>query len=346
MNDLTQTGFDYGVLPVDSADQLRTWKIEIAAFTDTVESSLVQIGLRFQKAQDELSRQGVKGEGFVAWIESETKYSCSSAYNLINVAEKFKDKPFPKFGKSVLYALAAPSTPETVIQQAIEKAESGEKVTVDWVKERKQIEAQLESERLRREAAERALHQSSVDSMAARQKINELSEQIDLLKNTETPEPEIKEVIKEVEKPVIPPEFSSLEEAIAAKQTEIHRLKAETANWEQKRDSLMAHNRTAYEALQHLKTEKEELELLLSQHKAAEREMIEHRRLTDSVVHFCANLVADLRCLEHAPNKDQYSRWLQAVSILKDSAAAIEIHLAELGQPQPLALEGELLEAA
>ena len=191
MSDLTQTGFDYAVLPVDSADQLRTWKIEIAAFTDTVESSLVQIGLRFQKAQDELSRQGVKGEGFVAWIESETKYSCSSAYNLINVAEKFKDKPFPKFGKSVLYALSAPSTPETVIQQAIEKAESGEKVTVDWVKERKQIESQLESERLRREAAEKALHETGAESLAARKKVSELETQIDLLKNAEPPKPKV-----------------------------------------------------------------------------------------------------------------------------------------------------------
>lgn len=102
MSDLIQAGFDYAALPVESADQLRTWKIEIAAFTDTVESSLVQIGLRFQKAQDELNRQGVKGEGFSAWVESETKYSRSSAYSLINVADKFKDKPLPKFGRSVL----------------------------------------------------------------------------------------------------------------------------------------------------------------------------------------------------------------------------------------------------
>lgn len=58
-----QTGFDYAALPVDSAAQLRTWKIEIAAFTDTVESSLVQIGIRFQKAQD--NQQVLKEKGLL-----------------------------------------------------------------------------------------------------------------------------------------------------------------------------------------------------------------------------------------------------------------------------------------
>lgn len=158
MNDMIQTGFDYAALPVESADQLRTWKIEIAAFTDTVESSLVQIGLRFQKAQEELSRQGIKGDGFVAWIEAETKYSCSSAYRLIDVATKFKDKPFPNLGKSVLYALSAPSTPESVIDKAIEKAESGEKVTVADVKDWKAEEEQWKKTV--------AFHKKKAESMA------------------------------------------------------------------------------------------------------------------------------------------------------------------------------------
>ena len=135
MNDMTQTGFDYAAMPVESVDRLKTWKTEIAAFTDTVESSLVQIGLRFQKAQDELNRQGVKGEGFAVWVKNETVYSLSNAYELINVADKFKDQPLPKFGRSVLYALAAPSTPESVVEQAIAKTESGGKVTVADVKD-------------------------------------------------------------------------------------------------------------------------------------------------------------------------------------------------------------------
>ena len=37
---------------------------------------------------------------------------------------------FISFKPSVLYALAAPSTPESVIDQAVAKAESGDKVTV------------------------------------------------------------------------------------------------------------------------------------------------------------------------------------------------------------------------
>lgn len=52
------------------------------------------------------------------------------------------------FKPSVIYALAAPSTPDSVIQQAIEKAESGEKVTVADVKDWK---ADYEAERQARE---------------------------------------------------------------------------------------------------------------------------------------------------------------------------------------------------
>lgn len=206
MNELTQTSFDYSALSVGSADRLKTLKVEISAFTDTVEASLVQIGLRFQKAQDELSQQGIKGDGFVSWIESETKYSRSSAYNLINVASRFKDKPFPNFGKSVIYALAAPSTPESVVAQAIEKAESGEKVTIAEVKEWKE-----RAEEFRQESNDR------------RKKIRDLEHQVDLLK---AEQPEAKVIEKVIEKEVIPPDYQQTKETLATLQAE-HAKQAE-----------------------------------------------------------------------------------------------------------------------
>ena len=236
MSGLIQIGFDYAALPVDSADQLRTWKIEIAAFTDTVESSLVQIGLRFQKAQDELSRQGIKGDGFVAWIESETKYSCSSAYNLINVSTRFKDKPFPNFGKSVLYALSAPLTPEAVIDKAVAKAESGEKVTVADVKDWKALEAELEAEKRRnmewrdqwkekRDLAEKALGDlAAVADEKGRLQLHvaALERRIDAFDKEPKPEPE------KVEVP--PADYESIKDKAAKAEKELKALKKEQAN--------------------------------------------------------------------------------------------------------------------
>ena len=53
-----------------------------------------------------------------------------AAQRFMAVSVRFSEKPqFAVFRPSVLYALAAPSTPESVIDKAVAKAESGEKVS-------------------------------------------------------------------------------------------------------------------------------------------------------------------------------------------------------------------------
>lgn len=54
------------------------------------------------------------------------------ANNFMQVATRFGGgmSDYLTFKPTVLYALAAPSTPDSVIEKAIEQAESGEKVTV------------------------------------------------------------------------------------------------------------------------------------------------------------------------------------------------------------------------
>ena len=72
-----------------------------------------------------------------------------TAQNFMSVFDRFgKNGNFPYLNlkPSILYALAAPSTPDSVVQQAIEKAESGEKVTVADVKDWK---ADYEAERIK-----------------------------------------------------------------------------------------------------------------------------------------------------------------------------------------------------
>lgn len=53
-----------------------------------------------------------------------------AAQRFMAVASRFGEIPqFAVFKPSVLYALASPSTPDSVVEKAIEKAESGESVT-------------------------------------------------------------------------------------------------------------------------------------------------------------------------------------------------------------------------
>ena len=112
---------------------------------------------------------------FLPWIAAEFEMSEDTAQNFLRVYERFGEKPNNSvftFKPTVLYALSAPSTPDSVVQQAIEKAETGEKVTVVDVKDWKAAldAATQRCEGFRQESNERRL------------KIRDLETQIDLLK--------------------------------------------------------------------------------------------------------------------------------------------------------------------
>jgi hypothetical protein len=53
-----------------------------------------------------------------------------SARRFMQVAERFKSNTMLDLQPTVLYALAAPSTPDEVVDEALERSEAGEKVTV------------------------------------------------------------------------------------------------------------------------------------------------------------------------------------------------------------------------
>jgi hypothetical protein len=71
--------------------------------------------------------------GFGGWVETRLSYSRSTAYNLLNVHERFGgennlSKCLDTFPRSVLYRLAAPSTPQEAVDEIVERAEAGEPV--------------------------------------------------------------------------------------------------------------------------------------------------------------------------------------------------------------------------
>lgn len=69
---------------------------------------------------------------FNLWLKTEFQWSRSTAYNYINIFESFGS--CPNFGQldiaiSALYLLAAPSTPETAREEALERAVEGETIS-------------------------------------------------------------------------------------------------------------------------------------------------------------------------------------------------------------------------
>lgn len=100
----------------------------------------------------------------------------TAAYEMIHIATRFGGENEVRidalhFSQTVLARLSAPSTPDAIIEKAIEKAESGAKVTVADVKDWK---AELD-------AATQRCEEFKQESNERRKTIRTLEEQIDLL---------------------------------------------------------------------------------------------------------------------------------------------------------------------
>ncbi|WP_169247993.1 DUF3102 domain-containing protein [Candidatus Competibacter phosphatis] len=163
-----QAGFDYEVLPVEIAVKSRAAAERIKLRLKRTVEDIIEIGRELMAIKAELPH----GQ-FLPWIAAEFEMSRQTADNFTSVYERFGNGKLPIFSSfkpSILYALSAPSTPESVIDRAIEKAETGDKVTVADVKQWKEAAqaASQRAEEFRQESNER------------RKTIRELETQIDL----------------------------------------------------------------------------------------------------------------------------------------------------------------------
>lgn len=82
-------------------------------------------------------RNLLKPRCFKVWLESEFRWSRPTAYNYINVYKAFPSgltiRHLP-IDPTALYRLAAPSTPESARLEAVERADSGERITLKAAK--------------------------------------------------------------------------------------------------------------------------------------------------------------------------------------------------------------------
>lgn len=134
MNDLTPTHADYSALgiPQETAARLEDCASRIEAGAKLTGEGILQIGAALNEARAEFGDNdrafGQWRKARLPWLEPDT------ALNFQRVAERFSIDPrkisaVSRMSRSVLYALAAPSTPDTVVDQAMDLAETGERYT-------------------------------------------------------------------------------------------------------------------------------------------------------------------------------------------------------------------------
>jgi hypothetical protein len=119
--------FDYGQLDGETRIVVQQRASEIKSLVRATAENIAQIGEKLTEVRARLHNGGFNG-----WLESEFGWSRRTAYNFIAVYEKFRDRAnFAQLdiATSALYLLAAQSTPDEAVNEALGRAESGERIT-------------------------------------------------------------------------------------------------------------------------------------------------------------------------------------------------------------------------
>lgn len=118
--------FQYDGLDVETREFVYAHTVRIRGLMQRSAEDIVAIGISLQEVKECLPH----GQ-FGAWLEAEFAMSDRMARHFMLVAERFKTENFSdlSIAPSALYLLAAPSTPDEAIDEALERAEQGEVIT-------------------------------------------------------------------------------------------------------------------------------------------------------------------------------------------------------------------------
>ena len=324
MSELTQVGFDYAALPVDLSVSLR---IHADRYVAVRNRAAYEMGKEIYEAQQELASHDKTQGQFGAWVESlgisrHTGYDLITLYQGIgsDVVKLFDNK---KLSQTVSVMLLR--SPEAVIDKAVAKVESGEKVTVADVKDWKALEAELEIERQARliaqedkEILQRRNSEWADQSNEQRKRIKELVQKVDLFESQPKPEPVIVETV--VEK--IPDDYESVKRQAAELTTQTEALQKQLADLQKQQSKLVNDQVKAklqgYQSeLDKLEEQKRTIEGIVDRKKAyldsldsEVKRIAVHRDVIEEVRLKLINLAAFLEDLDPMHDPDTIRRWL------------------------------------
>lgn len=117
--------FDYNAIDEIARDDVRDAAVRIKVRMARTAADIIDIG------KDLIAVKSALGHGhFLSWIEAEFGMTDRTARRMISAAQRFdKSDTMSNFDASALYALAAPSTPDKVVAEVVERTEAGEKFT-------------------------------------------------------------------------------------------------------------------------------------------------------------------------------------------------------------------------
>lgn len=126
-----EQGFDYTTLSPKTQTVVQQYVKQIKSLMRRTAQDIIDIGQKLLEAKEHL------GHGrFEAWLRAEFNWGQWTARKFMQVTRQFKSVNFTglSIDASALYLLAAPSTPEGVRQEALERAGQGEAITHAKVK--------------------------------------------------------------------------------------------------------------------------------------------------------------------------------------------------------------------
>jgi hypothetical protein len=138
--------FDYHALSDDVAIETRDAAVRVKTRMSRTAQDIIEIGKDLAAVKEKI------GHGnWLPWLDAEFGMGDSTARRLMRVANKFggKSVSLTDFTKEALYELAAPSTPDEVVDAAVAKIAAGGTVTVDDVRKLK-AEIKAAKERAKR----------------------------------------------------------------------------------------------------------------------------------------------------------------------------------------------------
>jgi hypothetical protein len=118
--------FDYEVLDTETRIVVQQRTTEIKALMKRAATDIIEIGQKLTEVKGRL------GHGhFGGWLRAEFDWTPRTAQQFMLVAETFKNENFSllEVAPSALYLLAAPSTPDSARQEALDRASEGEPIT-------------------------------------------------------------------------------------------------------------------------------------------------------------------------------------------------------------------------
>jgi len=355
MNDMIQTGFDYAALPVSlvksDIEYLEHCAFEVELGAKITSEGVLRMGKALNLARakfgDNDKAFGRWRNGRFPWLDPQKALVCQQAHQRFGSESLLQDNlGVEKLSPTVLYVLAAPSTPDAVIDKALEKAESGEKVTVADVKDWK---AELETEKQRTE-------EFRIESNERRKKIREMEEQIDLLTTRdrmmqgrlEKADEEIKYLATVVPAPkkieVPPADYETAKAKAAELERELAKVKDEQATlinnqvkaklreYQSEVDEMEQRKEMLQEQVDRMKTYMASLE---SDAKRAEV----HQSVINGVRLELINLAAFLNDEESIQDTETLKRWRALANMLGEAMTAIHQYVGD-AKPQLTVIPG------